>query len=57
MIENVTEDWEIKRAVHAELDEVCGPDTVFIANTSAIPITRIASVGQPPGAASSACTS
>jgi 3-hydroxybutyryl-CoA dehydrogenase len=48
VIENVTENWDIKRAVHAEMDQVCGPDTVFIANTSAIPITRIASAGQHP---------
>ncbi|KDN17302.1 3-hydroxyacyl-CoA dehydrogenase family protein [Amycolatopsis rifamycinica] len=49
LVENVTEDWGIKAAVHAELDEVCGPDTVIIANTSAVPITRIASVGKNPG--------
>ncbi|HET6709444.1 3-hydroxyacyl-CoA dehydrogenase family protein [Amycolatopsis sp.] len=49
LVENVTEDWAIKAAVHAELDEVCGPDTVIIANTSAVPITRIASVGKNPG--------
>jgi len=48
VIENVTENWDIKRAVHAEMDQVCGPDTVFIANTSAIPITRIASAGRHP---------
>ncbi|WP_086848272.1 3-hydroxyacyl-CoA dehydrogenase family protein [Amycolatopsis kentuckyensis] len=49
LVENVTEDWDVKAAVHAELDEVCGPDTVIIANTSAVPITRIASVGKNPG--------
>lgn len=48
VIENVTENWEIKREVHAELDAVCAPDAVIIANTSAIPITRIASVGRHP---------
>ncbi|MDG4785101.1 3-hydroxyacyl-CoA dehydrogenase NAD-binding domain-containing protein [Micromonospora sp. WMMD1102] len=48
VIENVTENWEIKRAVHAELDEVCAPDTVVIANTSAIPITRLAAVSSRP---------
>lgn len=48
VIENVTENWEIKRAVHAELDEVVSPDTVIIANTSAIPITKLASVGRHP---------
>jgi 3-hydroxybutyryl-CoA dehydrogenase len=48
VIENVTENWEIKRAVHAELDRVLPADTVIVANTSAIPITRIASVGTHP---------
>ena len=49
VIENVTENWEIKRTVHESLDEVCASDTIFIANTSAIPITKIASVGRHPG--------
>jgi 3-hydroxybutyryl-CoA dehydrogenase len=43
VIENVTEDWETKRAVHAELDTLCDATTICIANTSAFPITRIAS--------------
>ncbi|MGQ0841544.1 3-hydroxyacyl-CoA dehydrogenase family protein [Actinokineospora sp.] len=48
VIENITENWDSKRAVYAELDKHCGPDTVFIANTSAIPITKIASVTRRP---------
>jgi 3-hydroxybutyryl-CoA dehydrogenase len=48
VIENVTENWEVKREVHAELDRVLPADTVVVANTSAIPITRIASVGSHP---------
>jgi 3-hydroxybutyryl-CoA dehydrogenase len=48
VIENVTENWEVKREVHAELDRVLPPETVVVANTSAIPITRIASVGSHP---------
>jgi 3-hydroxybutyryl-CoA dehydrogenase len=43
VIENVTEKWEVKRALYAELDAACAPQVVFAANTSAIPITRIAS--------------
>jgi 3-hydroxybutyryl-CoA dehydrogenase len=43
VIENVTEKWEVKRSLYAELDAVCAPQVVFAANTSAIPITRIAS--------------
>ena len=44
VIENVTEKWEIKKEVYAQLDTVCPTQCVFAANTSAIPITRIASV-------------
>jgi 3-hydroxybutyryl-CoA dehydrogenase len=48
VIENVPEDWAVKRQVFAELDVACGPDTVFIVNTSAIPITKVATVtGRP----------
>lgn len=48
VIENVTENWEIKQRVHQELDQACGPGTVVIVNTSAIPITRIASLSARP---------
>jgi 3-hydroxybutyryl-CoA dehydrogenase len=48
VIENITEDWAAKRALYREMDEACGPDAVFVANTSAIPITRIASATQRP---------
>ncbi|HEX4729319.1 MAG TPA: 3-hydroxyacyl-CoA dehydrogenase family protein [Jatrophihabitans sp.] len=48
VIENVPEDWEIKREVFAALDAACKPDTVFIVNTSAIPITRVGAItGRP----------
>lgn len=48
VIENVTENWEVKRAVYEQLDTICRQDVVFGVNTSAIPITRIASVtGRP----------
>lgn len=48
VIENVPEDWAIKRVVFAELDAACGPDTVFVVNTSAIPIAKVATVtGRP----------
>jgi 3-hydroxybutyryl-CoA dehydrogenase len=43
VIENVTEKWDIKKEVYAQLDAICPERTVFAANTSAIPITRIAS--------------
>lgn len=41
IVENVTEDWSIKRQVYQQLDQFCQPHCVFAANTSAIPITRI----------------
>jgi 3-hydroxybutyryl-CoA dehydrogenase len=48
VIENIVENWDAKRAVYAELEAHCAPGAVFIANTSAIPITKIASVtGRP----------
>lgn len=48
VIENVTEKWEIKKRVYAQLDEVCPEPCVFAANTSAISITRIASATRHP---------
>lgn len=48
VIENVPEDWTIKREVYQQLDAACGSDTVFVVNTSAIPITKVAAVtGRP----------
>ncbi|BAZ20908.1 3-hydroxyacyl-CoA dehydrogenase NAD-binding protein [Kalymmatonema gypsitolerans NIES-4073] len=44
VVENVTEKWDIKKQVYSLLDSICLADSVFAANTSAIPITRIASV-------------
>jgi 3-hydroxybutyryl-CoA dehydrogenase len=46
LIENVTEKWEIKRDLYNRIDAICPPQCVFAANTSAIPITRIASATQ-----------
>ncbi|MEV4836580.1 3-hydroxyacyl-CoA dehydrogenase NAD-binding domain-containing protein [Nonomuraea sp. NPDC049486] len=48
VIENVTENWDVKREVYETLDAECGPGTVFVVNTSAIPITKVAAVtGRP----------
>jgi len=43
VIENVTEKWKIKKQVYEQIDSICPQHCVFAANTSAIPITRIAS--------------
>ncbi|MFD1151996.1 3-hydroxyacyl-CoA dehydrogenase family protein [Saccharothrix hoggarensis] len=41
VIEAVPERIELKAAVFAELDRICGPDTVFASNTSSLSITEI----------------
>ncbi|MBU7586541.1 MAG: NAD-binding protein [Nostoc sp. TH1S01] len=46
VIENVTEKWDTKKQVYSLIDAICPADCVFAANTSAIPITRIASATQ-----------
>lgn len=48
LIENVVEKWEVKKNVYALLDDMCGQDCIFASNTSAIPITRIASATRRP---------
>lgn len=44
VIENVTEDFSVKRDVYSAIDDVCGSQMVLAANTSCIPITRLAGV-------------
>lgn len=44
VIENVVEKWDVKEQVWRTLDEICPPQCIFAANTSAISITRLASV-------------
>ncbi len=48
VIENVTEDLETKLAVHRELDARCTGECVFAANTSAIPMAKIAAATRRP---------
>ena len=48
VIENVTEQVGIKTEVYRRLDAICPPQCVFAANTSAIPITRIAAMTSRP---------
>ncbi|HUR05477.1 MAG TPA: 3-hydroxyacyl-CoA dehydrogenase NAD-binding domain-containing protein [Nonomuraea sp.] len=48
VVENITENFELKREVYRRLDEICAPETVFVANTSAIPITKLAGVTRRP---------
>ncbi|MBW4660746.1 MAG: NAD-binding protein [Drouetiella hepatica Uher 2000/2452] len=46
VIENIPEKWDLKKEVYAKLDAICPKASIFAANTSAIPITRIASATQ-----------
>jgi len=48
LIENVVEKWDVKRRLYQEVDSICPDRTIFAANTSAIPITRIASATKRP---------
>ena len=48
VIENVSEDFDVKKAVYGELEGVCREDTVFAANTSCISITKIAALMKKP---------
>lgn len=43
LIENITENEQLKKELYPKLDATVRRDAVFIANTSAVPITRIAS--------------
>ncbi len=47
-IEAVFEKIEIKKDIFKKLDQICGPEALIASNTSAIPITELASVTQKP---------
>lgn len=44
VVENVTEDWNVKEPVYKELDKICKPEAIFGVDTSCISITKIASL-------------
>lgn len=48
IIENVTEDWGVKKKVYEALEKVTRPEICFAANTSCISVTRIGSVTNRP---------
>lgn len=48
IIENVSEDWETKKKVYVQLKSICSEDCYFGVNTSAIPITKVASLLKKP---------
>lgn len=48
LVENATENWAIKQPIYKRLDSICPKDCILAVNTSAIPITRVASLTQRP---------
>lgn len=48
VVENVSEQWDIKKVVYPRLDAVCPAHCIFAANTSALSITRLAALTQRP---------
>ncbi len=44
IIENVTEDWNIKKEVYTRLRAICKEDTKWAVNTSAVSITKVANL-------------
>jgi 3-hydroxyacyl-CoA dehydrogenase len=49
IIEAVLEDMKIKQGIWKNLEEICRPEVIFASNTSALPITEMASVLKDPG--------
>ena len=48
VVENVTEDWDVKKQVYTELARFCSDKTYFGVNTSCISITKIAALLKDP---------
>ena len=44
IVENVTEDWNVKEPIYREMDRICQPGAIFGVDTSCISITKIASL-------------
>ncbi len=49
VIEAVLEDMDVKQDVWKKLEGICRPDVIFATNTSALPITEMASILADPG--------
>jgi 3-hydroxyacyl-CoA dehydrogenase/enoyl-CoA hydratase/carnithine racemase len=49
VIEAVLEDMKVKQEIWKKLEGICRPDSIFATNTSALPITEMASVLKDPG--------
>ncbi len=49
VIENITEDWDKKKALYTEIRDIFHPDSLFAINTSCISISKIAGCFNNPG--------
>jgi 3-hydroxybutyryl-CoA dehydrogenase len=49
VIEAVFENLDLKRKVFAELDGICGEETILASNTTGLPLTQIAAATRHPG--------
>ncbi len=49
VIEAVLEDMQVKQEIWKKLEGICRPEVIFATNTSALPITEMASVLKDPG--------
>ncbi|MEE4262577.1 MAG: 3-hydroxyacyl-CoA dehydrogenase NAD-binding domain-containing protein [Desulfobacteraceae bacterium] len=49
IIEAVLEDMAVKQEIWKKLEAICRPDVIFATNTSALPITEMASILDDPG--------
>lgn len=48
VIENATEKWDVKKKIYERIAGICPQDIIFAVNTSAISITRVASLTRQP---------
>lgn len=48
IIENITENWQLKKSLYLELNNICSTSCFFGVNTSAISITKVASLVKNP---------
>lgn len=48
IIESIVENYQLKRILFKKLDEIAGPDTILVSNTSTLSLTDIAQVTQRP---------
>jgi 3-hydroxyacyl-CoA dehydrogenase/1,4-dihydroxy-2-naphthoyl-CoA synthase len=49
IIEAVLEKMDVKQDIWQKLEDICRPDVIFATNTSALPITEMASILEDPG--------